>query len=236
MKNNHEDKSVLVVFDPYYPPTEHYFVIIPADFAWRLGEAECTVCLTDTLFGWLWSWRKLWEGSRVRHTVPLSAWWAVAGEADEQGGQGGATLEDNPVWCAEEQKSWFANLATASKRPWKWHSRQTVCCTRKHRPTSSVLLGQVCAPTNWCTVLHWPSPSHRETAYRGRKRNLKKSLTLLNLIDNKQNGEEFGQFYSVYLLLYGQANNIMATGAPLALEKQTQNQPSAVPYAQQSHV
>lgn len=31
---------------------------------------------------------------------------------------GRTLLEDNPVWYAEDQKSWFANFCIAFKRPW----------------------------------------------------------------------------------------------------------------------
>lgn len=31
---------------------------------------------------------------------------------------GRSLLEDNPVWYAEDQKSWFANFCIAFKRPW----------------------------------------------------------------------------------------------------------------------
>lgn len=145
----------------------------------------CTLCLIDTLLGWLWYWGKAW-GSCLGRThsasVSLMSCGRKGGRAEQTGS---ATLEYNPVRCAEEQKSWFANLAVASKRPWKWCSGRTARRTQTWVDLWCAAEVSVCVCKQKGALLD--PVHHTETRPVGGKRNLKMPLMLLSLINNKDN-------------------------------------------------
>lgn len=59
---------------------------------------------------------KPWKaGSDVQRFCQPDEPWQEKGSDGETGC---ITLEDNPVWWAEDQKSWFANFCIALKWPW----------------------------------------------------------------------------------------------------------------------
>lgn len=57
-------------------------------------------------------------------------------EKGTNGETGRIMLEDNPVWCAEDQKSWFANFCIALKWPWNdtMDCKQRRTCRQRRGP------------------------------------------------------------------------------------------------------
>lgn len=72
-------------------------------------------------------------GSDVLHFCQPDEPWQEKGTNGETGR---IMLEDNPVWCAEDQKSWFANFCIALKWPWNdtMDCKQQQTCRQRWGP------------------------------------------------------------------------------------------------------
>lgn len=146
MKNYLQHKMIFVVFDPYYPPKDHYLSLVLPTLrdVWESGVH----CLPDWHFVWLAvilekSFGKL-AGSDIQCLCQLDELW-----------QGRRTSRaDKEAQCLRIILSDVLRSKRADSQIWPWRrndpendTADRLCVAHKHRPTSSVLLSWVCAQT-----------------------------------------------------------------------------------------